>query len=187
MVDIKKEDLIKYNNMNLSYSEISKLLGNNYSKSTICRKFKQYNIKHNHPKKQVSLNSKDTISELARKNNCSRRTIRNAIKDLENKIKWNYKFENVDDKTKLFTFNITGHAHYAEYGKDIVCSSVSTLVAFFVNIIPENNSKIYYKGKQIEKIEFSYSNNTYNYICKILVSMLKELSNQYRNNIIEYE
>lgn len=186
MIDIKKEDLIRLNNMNLSYPEMIRYLGIDIDPSTLSRKFKQFNIKHRPPRKQVELNSKDTITELARKNNCSRCTIYNAIKDLAKKIRWNYTFEDVGDESKLFTFHIEGHAHYAEYGKDIVCASVSTLVAFFINTLPENNTKIYYNGKQIEKIEFSYMSKTYHHICKTFVAMFKELSRQYRNNIVEY-
>jgi uncharacterized protein YsxB (DUF464 family) len=35
------------------------------------------------------------------------------------------------EKNKM---NINGHAQYAEYGKDIVCSAVSILAATFINL-----------------------------------------------------
>lgn len=39
------------------------------------------------------------------------------------------------------TLTVTGHANYAEYGKDIVCAGVSSLVQALIGWIEENSWK----------------------------------------------
>ena len=46
----------------------------------------------------------------------------------------------VEDKT--YTLEVTGHANYDEYGKDIVCAGVSALVQALIGWIEENAWKI---------------------------------------------
>lgn len=45
----------------------------------------------------------------------------------------------VEDNTHTLT--VTGHANYAEYGKDIVCAGVSALVQALIGWIEENYDK----------------------------------------------
>jgi uncharacterized protein YsxB (DUF464 family) len=42
----------------------------------------------------------------------------------------------------IHTLTVIGHANYAEYGKDIVCAGVSTLVQALVSWIEENSWKV---------------------------------------------
>lgn len=49
----------------------------------------------------------------------------------------------VDERTHTIT--VSGHANYAEYGKDIVCAGVSALVQALMGWIEEN----YYKADNI--------------------------------------
>lgn len=45
----------------------------------------------------------------------------------------------VDDRTH--TLEVSGHANYAEYGKDIVCAGVSALIQALMGWIEENSWK----------------------------------------------
>ena len=49
----------------------------------------------------------------------------------------------VDENTHTLT--VTGHANYAEYGKDIVCAGISSIVQALIGWIEEN----YYKANCI--------------------------------------
>jgi uncharacterized protein YsxB (DUF464 family) len=49
----------------------------------------------------------------------------------------------VDENTHTLT--VTGHANYAEYGKDIVCAGISSIVQALIGWLEEN----YYKAKNI--------------------------------------
>ena len=80
--------------------------------------------------------------------------------------------------------NITGHANFADLGKDIVCSSVSSIVITTVNAIlkiDENSIKVDEKnGISIEvlkenKITLSLLDN--------MLDLLKELESKYPKNI----
>lgn len=81
---------------------------------------------------------------------------------------------------------ITGHANYDEYGKDIVCSSVSSIVITTVNGISELNpnyleileekNKMIIQIKEEDKIGMKLIQN--------MISLLEELSKSYPKNII---
>lgn len=81
---------------------------------------------------------------------------------------------------------ITGHANYDEYGKDIVCSSVSSIVITTVNGISELNpnyleileekNKMIIQIKEEDKIGMKLIQN--------MISLLQELSKSYPKNII---
>ena len=85
----------------------------------------------------------------------------------------------VSDKVK--EIKITGHANYDEYGKDIVCSSASSIVITSVNAI------ITFDEEYIEYFEepnkFTIKINKYDDILEKLITnmlnMLKELENDY--------
>lgn len=49
----------------------------------------------------------------------------------------------VDENTHTLT--VTGHANYAEYGKDIVCAGISSIVQALIGWLEEN----YYKANNI--------------------------------------
>lgn len=81
--------------------------------------------------------------------------------------------------------SIKGHANYDEYGKDIVCSSVSSLIACSVNNIYKiNNDSLYYSddGKEVV-IKILEDNKYVMIIYNTLIDMLIELSKEYPKNI----
>ena len=90
---------------------------------------------------------------------------------------------------------IKGHADYAEYGKDIVCSSVSSMVILAINIIGEiDKNAIKYTQKDsytqshepntsLIEIVNLMNNEGANKVLKTLVNMLKQLANDYPENI----
>lgn len=81
--------------------------------------------------------------------------------------------------------NILGHAGYADYGKDIVCASVSSIVVTTINaVLTFDKNYIFYKN---ENDNFSIKVLKHNEITKSLFSnmlnMLKQLMDDYPNNI----
>ena len=79
--------------------------------------------------------------------------------------------------------SITGHAMYDDFGKDIVCSSVSSIVITTVNAI-----------ERIDKDSISYIENPFtlktiknnditNKLLTNMISLLQELQEQYPKNI----
>ena len=86
-------------------------------------------------------------------------------------------------KKKNF-ISISGHALYNDFGRDIVCSAVSSIVITSINGILEidknaidvnNKDRIEISIKKCDKITISLINN--------MMNLLKELSNQYPKNI----
>ena len=80
---------------------------------------------------------------------------------------------------------ISGHALYDEYGKDIVCASVSSVVICTVNaIISINKDAIEANEKEGELI---ININLFDDITNILIDNMfrcfKELEKQYPNNV----
>ena len=88
--------------------------------------------------------------------------------------------------SQIKEITIAGHANYDEYGKDIVCSSVSSIVITTVNGISELNpnyleileeeNKIIIQIKEEDEIGMKLIQN--------MLSLLKELSDNYPKNII---
>lgn len=81
---------------------------------------------------------------------------------------------------------ITGHANYDEYGKDIVCSSVSSIVITTVNGISELNPNyleiLEEKNKMI--IQIKEEDEIGMKLIQNMISLLQELSKSYPKNII---
>lgn len=80
---------------------------------------------------------------------------------------------------------VTGHANYADYGKDIVCSSASSIVISTVNaILKFDNEAISYQ-EQKDKLVISIIKKDEITMKLIgnMVDMLRELSDQYPQNI----
>ena len=83
------------------------------------------------------------------------------------------------------TIKISGHANYDVYGKDIVCASVSSIITTVVNIIMNiDNKAISYQddGKVITITKLN-DNKIVCTIIETMISMLKDLENQYNKNI----
>ena len=80
---------------------------------------------------------------------------------------------------------ILGHANYAQHGKDIVCSAVSSIVTTTINgILALNEGSLNYevskKGMIIEGIS---RDSITQRLLESMVSLLKQLEEQYPANI----
>ena len=80
---------------------------------------------------------------------------------------------------------IKGHALFDEYGKDIVCSSVSSIVTTTVNACLRFDKKSikYVVKKGLVKITNTKGDETTEKLIDNMVSLLKELSTNYPENI----
>ena len=80
---------------------------------------------------------------------------------------------------------IKGHANYDDYGKDIVCASVSSIVITTINAINEfDPESIYYEDLKnkilIEKLK---DDDITNKLINNMVELLEELEKSYKDNI----
>ena len=88
-------------------------------------------------------------------------------------------------KNKIEQISILGHADYEEYGKDIVCSSVSSIVTTTVNGIYEIN-KEYLNLEETEDgmiITILKEDKVCDKLIKNMLSLLSELQESYPENI----
>ena len=80
---------------------------------------------------------------------------------------------------------IAGHALYDDYGKDIVCASVSSIVITTINAIIEfDPESIYYEDLNnrilIEKLK---DDDITNKLINNMIELLEELEKSYKDNI----
>ena len=89
----------------------------------------------------------------------------------------------VINKNNIIT--ISGHAGFDNYGNDIVCASVSSIVITTVNIIMnlDNNAIIYTDDGNDISIENIGNNNIVDIILNTMMELLKDLQRQYKSNI----
>ena len=79
---------------------------------------------------------------------------------------------------------ISGHANFSEYGKDIVCASVSSIVITTINaILRYNNTAIKYTNNEELIIEILKKDEIVNLLITNMLELLKELEKQYPKNI----
>ena len=80
---------------------------------------------------------------------------------------------------------ITGHAMYDDYGKDIVCAAVSSIVITSINacLKLEENSLIYKEKKDVLTIDIVSDNKNILLILENMITMLEELAETYKKNI----
>ncbi len=80
---------------------------------------------------------------------------------------------------------IKGHANYADYGKDIVCASVSSIVITTVNGILEIDREAitYVEEKDILTIEIIKKDEVIIKLINNMMNLLTELSDNYPKNI----
>lgn len=83
------------------------------------------------------------------------------------------------------TITISGHAMYDEYGKDIVCASVSSIVTTTINgILRINDDAISYEqGEGLVKINIFKQDEVINKLIINMLDLLKELNENYPKNI----
>ena len=81
--------------------------------------------------------------------------------------------------------SIKGHANFDEMGRDIVCSSVSSIVTTTVNAILIFNEKSikYTVKKGLVNIEIQKRDESTKKLLDNMVSLLEELSSNYPKNI----
>lgn len=95
------------------------------------------------------------------------------------------KVEIIRNNNNIKKISILGHAMYDEYGKDIVCASVSTLVISTVNNILSINDKTI-KVEQNDSriiIEYIFKDNIIDILINNMISNLNTLANNYPKNI----
>ena len=80
---------------------------------------------------------------------------------------------------------IQGHALYDDYGKDIVCSACSSIVTTTVNgiLALKKGSLDYLVSKKGMSINIKNNDETTQILINNMVSLLKELSGNYPDNI----
>ena len=90
------------------------------------------------------------------------------------------------EKEVITNININGHAGYDDYGKDIVCASVSSMVITTINglLRLDDNSLKYEEKDGYINIDVLKHNETIDILILNLVSLLEELQNQYKDNIM---
>ena len=89
------------------------------------------------------------------------------------------------DKKHITGIQILGHADYDEYGKDIVCSSVSSIVTTTVNGISEIDSK-YLTVEEVKDgmiITILKEDSICEKLIKNMLNLLSELEISYPENI----
>ena len=81
--------------------------------------------------------------------------------------------------------SLKGHAMFADYGKDIVCSSVSSIVTTTVNAICRLNEDglSYLVSEEGMELTIKSNDNVTQTLIENMVSLLKELEEQYPANI----
>lgn len=84
----------------------------------------------------------------------------------------------------LNKITISGHANYDEFGKDIVCASVSSTVITTINILLSlDKDSISYNNTKGLIIDILKDDDTTKKIINVLVSNLLELERAYPKNI----
>ena len=84
----------------------------------------------------------------------------------------------------IFSIDILGHSGYDDYGKDIVCASVSSIVITTVNaILRLENSIKYEQYSGNVKIEILKHDNNTDTLIDNMIDLLEKLEKQYKKNI----
>ena len=80
---------------------------------------------------------------------------------------------------------ISGHAMYDDYGKDIVCASVSSIVITSINAALRLNKEAlnYKESDGLLIIDILSHDKITDTIILNMIELLKELKSQYKNNI----
>ncbi len=80
---------------------------------------------------------------------------------------------------------VLGHALYDDYGKDIVCSAVSSIVITTVNgiLLVDKDSLNYMVSKKGMSISIENNNPITQKLIKNMINLLKELEQNYPKNI----
>ena len=84
---------------------------------------------------------------------------------------------------------IKGHAEFDDYGKDIVCASVSSIVITSINAILrlDENALSCVQDKGLIEVEIKKHSEVIDVLLENMISLLKDLEKQYKENIKIYE
>ena len=95
------------------------------------------------------------------------------------------KIEIYKKNDEIFSIIIKGHTGYNEYGKDIVCASLSTMVITTINGIEKicDDTIKYEKKEGYLKIEILKQNEISNKLIENLIDLIINLSKDYPKNI----
>ena len=87
--------------------------------------------------------------------------------------------------SEIKKINLLGHADYDDYGKDIVCSSASSIMITTVNaIMMFDKSYITYEPKKDNfEIILNKNDKVVDNLIKNMINMFKELQQDYPKNI----
>ena len=89
------------------------------------------------------------------------------------------------DDNYINYIKVTGHANYDDYGKDIVCASVSSIVITSCNLaIKLNKDSIDCKQSEgLIEVNIKLKDDIINKVFLNMLDMLEELSKQYKSNV----
>ena len=82
------------------------------------------------------------------------------------------------------SLDVKGHAEYGEYGKDLICASVSSILFGFMNALDElqENVEIRQSENRITVEDHSGSSTVQNYF-ELVIMQLKTIEESYGNFI----
>lgn len=88
------------------------------------------------------------------------------------------------DNEKIVSVYITGHSNYDEYGKDIVCAAVSSIVITTVNaIIKIDKECIDFIQSDDLNIKVMKHTEVTDTLIQNMIDLLIELESQYKENV----
>ena len=88
------------------------------------------------------------------------------------------------DNNIIKSIEVNGHAEYADYGKDIVCSAVSSIVTTTINdILTLDRDAIKYITKDGNITITNLDNDIANKLLNTMLNTLSDLATSYPKNI----
>ena len=84
---------------------------------------------------------------------------------------------------------IKGHAEFNDYGKDIVCASVSSIAITSINAIIriDKDAIDYSQDEGFIEVKIKRHSEVIDVLLENMISLFKELESQYKNNVKIYE
>ena len=85
---------------------------------------------------------------------------------------------------RYVSLDVSGHAEYGKYGKDLICASVSSILFGFMNALDElqENVEIRQSENRITVEDHSSSSTVQNYF-ELVIMQLKTIEESYGNFI----